>query len=803
MFCFFSSFFAQEIKFVNPYGKPVEKNKVIVYGKNQDTLITNKNGIINLKRRLLFDSITLFENNKAVITKLRSDIENKINEFSIEKNNPNSLPVFEANTKKHSQLIDALKEINHESITIEEIYNSNASSGAELLLLTDGVTIQKSQGGGGSPIIRGFEANRVLLMIDGVRMNNAIYRSGHLQNSLTIDPFITENCDVIYGPSAVSYGSDAIGGVIHYKTIDPKLSLKKDSNIISTTYLNRFNSAIEENTHHIDLNIGGHKVASFSSFTYKQFGNIKMGEKRTHGYNNWGGDYFSVINHNGVDSMILNENENIQKGVGYEQIDLSQKILYQPNKSFSLLFNSQLSLSSDINRLDQLNNITSSDSNSLETPQFSEWRYGPQKRLMNSLTMNFTNSCKLFDEFSSIFSHQDIEESRITRKFRDSLQNNNIEKVAVLGLHVKAIKEIGQFSNLTYGAEIYNNYVKSNGYSVDIVNRDKNVINSRYPNGGSNLQMSGVYAIYNLQKDHISILTGLRYSINNINSSFLDSTINVLFPEFKLNNQALNGTFNFSYYPHQKTKIHIDISTGFRSPNIDDVGKIFTKDQTITIPNLNLSPEYAYNASLGWNQKFYFINSNVKLNLYNSFYVTLLDNVIIKNGFNFNGSSYININDNNYEIIANQNQNSALVYGYSSCINLSVYKKLILHGSTTLTKGYIKSTQTPFGHIPPLIGNLRLKYVYNNNCSISIFSLFNGYKNLLDFGPGNVDNPLEATIDGYPSWQTINTNLIYNFSKNVSANFGCYNIFDIHYKTFASGISSPGRSFLVSFKLTY
>ena len=206
---------------------------------------------------------------------------------------------------------------------------------------------------------------------------------------------------------------------------------------------------------------------------------------------------------------------------------------------------------------------------------------------------------------------------------------------------------------------------------------------------------------------------------------------------------------------------------------------------------------------MGWNQKFYFINSNVKLNLYNSFYVTLLDNVIIKNGFNFNGSSYININDNNYEIIANQNQNSALVYGYSSCINLSVYKKLILHGSTTLTKGYIKSTQTPFGHIPPLIGNLRLKYVYNNNCSISIFSLFNGYKNLLDFGPGNVDNPLEATIDGYPSWQTINTNLIYNFSKNVSANFGCYNIFDIHYKTFASGISSPGRSFLVSFKLTY
>ena len=49
-------------------------------------------------------------------------------------------------------------------------------------------SIQKSQGGGGSPILRGFEANRVLLVVDGVRMNNAIYclDTHKMQSPLTL-----------------------------------------------------------------------------------------------------------------------------------------------------------------------------------------------------------------------------------------------------------------------------------------------------------------------------------------------------------------------------------------------------------------------------------------------------------------------------------------------------------------------------------------------------------------------------------------------------------------------------------------
>ena len=84
--------------------------------------------------------------------------------------------------------------------------------------------VQKSQQGGSSPVIRGFEASRVLLVVDGIRMNNAIYRAGHLQNVITVDQNMLERVEVLYGPASTLYGSDALGGVIHLRTKQPLLS---------------------------------------------------------------------------------------------------------------------------------------------------------------------------------------------------------------------------------------------------------------------------------------------------------------------------------------------------------------------------------------------------------------------------------------------------------------------------------------------------------------------------------------------------------------------------------------------------
>ena len=114
------------------------------------------------------------------------------------------------------------------------------------------VFIQKSQMGGGSPMIRGFSTNRILIVVDGVRMNNAIYRSGNLQNVISIDASTIENTEVIFGPGSVIYGSDAVGGVMSFNTILPRLS-SVDEWEYSGNIMSRLSSANKEKTGHFDF----------------------------------------------------------------------------------------------------------------------------------------------------------------------------------------------------------------------------------------------------------------------------------------------------------------------------------------------------------------------------------------------------------------------------------------------------------------------------------------------------------------------------------------------------------------------
>ncbi|MEZ4689210.1 MAG: TonB-dependent receptor plug domain-containing protein [Ignavibacteria bacterium] len=119
-----------------------------------------------------------------------------------------------------------------EVLNSEDIAFANSQTTADLLQQTGTVFVQKSQLGGGSPVIRGFEANKVLIMIDGVRFNNLIFRGGHLQNVLRIDDNVLKRTEVLFGAGSTIYGSDALGGVMNYYTKDPILSL--NGNTFST-----------------------------------------------------------------------------------------------------------------------------------------------------------------------------------------------------------------------------------------------------------------------------------------------------------------------------------------------------------------------------------------------------------------------------------------------------------------------------------------------------------------------------------------------------------------------------------------
>jgi hemoglobin/transferrin/lactoferrin receptor protein len=165
---------------------------------------------------------------------------------------------------------------NHISVVaLPAVRIMNPQTAADLISMGD-VFVQKSQLGGGSPMIRGFATNRVLINVDGVRMNNAIYREGNIQNVISIDPNIIERTEIIFGPGATMYGSDALGGVMDFHTRRALFSTG-DSLLLKAEAMARWSSASSEQTYHAWINAGGRRVAFLSSFTWSDYGDLVMG----------------------------------------------------------------------------------------------------------------------------------------------------------------------------------------------------------------------------------------------------------------------------------------------------------------------------------------------------------------------------------------------------------------------------------------------------------------------------------------------------------------------------------------------
>ena len=197
-----------------------------------------------------------------------------------------------------------------ETISSLQIRKLNTQSTADLLLQTGFVNVQKSQQGGGSIIMRGFEASRVLLVVDGVRMNNLIYRAGHLQNAITVNQNMLERVEVLFGPSSTVYGSDALGGVVTFYSKNPMFAQGEEKLKTQVGFFTRYGSINNEKTGHFDFNIGTKKLASLTSFTVSDFDDLKMGKSKNPYYKTGFGERnYYVQRVNDKDSLISNSNK--------------------------------------------------------------------------------------------------------------------------------------------------------------------------------------------------------------------------------------------------------------------------------------------------------------------------------------------------------------------------------------------------------------------------------------------------------------------------------------------------------------
>lgn len=291
-------------------------------------------------------------------------------------------------------------------IDAKQISSIQAQTTADLLLSTGKISVQKSQQGGGSPVLRGFEASRVLLVVDGIRMNNIIYRSGHLQNVITLDNASLDRAEVLFGPATTVYGSDALGGAICFFTKKPMLANAGEKNNLKVNAFYRYGDVNNESTGHVDFNLGTKKIASLTSFTYSQFGDLRGGANQNPLYDKtYGERFYFVKRFNDKDSLVKNTSRYNQIESGYSQYDILQKVLFQQSEKLAHQLNIQYSNSSDIPRYDRLTDPSNTGL------RFSEWYYGPQERLLAAYDLNKNDESSFFQKIHFGLNYQAIEES--------------------------------------------------------------------------------------------------------------------------------------------------------------------------------------------------------------------------------------------------------------------------------------------------------------------------------------------------------------------------------------------------------
>ena len=511
-------------------------------------------------------------------------------------------------------------------------------------------------------------------------------------------------------------------------------------------------------------------------------------------YNGSYGERPYYVEHiNGVDSLVKNSDRYLQVGSAYAQYDMVEKLLFQQNQHVSHSINIQYSNSSDIPRYDRLTDPKGSGLNS------AEWYYGPQRRLLTAYDLNIKNESSLFQQIHFGLNYQSLEESRHSRGFGSKNRSNRIENVGVVGANLD-LQRSTKNHVVRFGLDAQLNDLKSTASKENIEDGSTVSLDTRYPDGKNNMNNYALYFSHTWTiNDQLTLTDGIRGGYATLHSTLVDTALLFHLPYTKIDQKTpvLSGSIGLIHSPSDDLKLSLLLSTGFRVPNVDDMSKIFESEPgKVIVPNVDLKPEKTINYELGITKIF---NGNSRWE--NTMYYTTFKDVAVVDTFTYNGSDSLMYDGSISRVYANQNKENAYIFGFSSNFISKVDDHFIMSLGLNYTYGRVKtdSSDVPLDHIPPFMARTSFSYT-NNKFNADFFINFSGAKLLKNYSLGGEDNEQYATELGIPAWFTLNLRVGYQLYKGISVNAGIDNIFDIQYRTFASGINAPGRNVFVSLK---
>ena len=663
-------------------------------------------------------------------------------------------------TRTERNLFEVSKPLN--LVNSRQIENREAKTSAEALREEAGLFVQKTNHGGGSAIIRGLSSNQILLLVDGIRLNNSTYRLGNHQYLTTVDNQMVDRIEVVRGPSSLMYGSDALGGTINILTRNPDFvsgGLQFQSRLF-----NRYATADEEKTSRAEFQLQNHRIAFIGGLSYKNYGDLKRGSSNSR-----------IELEQSTDGVF-------QRPSGYKAYDMDGKILLAltPDQYLSAVF--QQTRQYDVPRYDKY-----------ENDGYFLWNYEPQQRQLtylryeNHLRKHYLNSVR------TTVSYHLQEEGRQMQKSSDGEITNEADRVRTLGLTIDLNSVLGNHL-LTYGSEFYFDKVSSNRYFLDPqTNSSEEDIQGRYPDG-ARYNSYGLFLQDEVQLRPSTLLSlGLRYSYFTTDfavpeGSFFSSSDG----NFSQNFKSLTSSLGLVHQIIPGLYLNCNVGQAFRAPNLSDISKLGeSKGNIYEIPNPDLGPEKMLSIDAGFK-----INTPRIFATFSVYYSRITD-LLASAETTYNGSSTIEINGIQYQLKSKKNIGNAYIRGTEAEFRYRLSSHLETGANLAYTYGQNTTLAEPVGGIPPLFGLVNVKW-QKPEYGMEFFVRFAGKQDRLS--ADDLDDP-RIPPGGTPSWNTLNLRGNIRIQKYIRLRGAVENILDQNYREHGSGINGPGRNFILSLEL--
>ena len=417
-----------------------------------------------------------------------------------------------------------------------------------------GVFLQQTTPGQGAAIVRGLKGSEVLHLVDGMRLNNAIFRNAPTQYLSLVSPGTIDRIEIVRGAPASLYGSDAVGGVVQVISRIPSFesagSRREAFLAFDTGDLTRILRA--------SLDVGNEKIAALVGGEYLKSGNRRTGS----------GDRIGPS--------------------AYESKGGRLAVSATPDEDSSWLFDLQFGTQPMTPRVDEL--VAGFGQSE---PSSAEFYFAPNERLFGHVR-HIRKDALWGADWNFDLGWQQIVDDRLSRNFQSDVRIHEMNRSDLFGLSMNASGN-SETGSWIVGAEVYHDKVESLRFAEDLVSGQTTAVTARFPDG-STVDQAAIFG--NILRDvgeRQTLSGGLRFS-----SISVDLPQSDVVPASTIDQEDFSADLGWTFELTPSTQLTSNLGYGFRAPNVFDLGTLGERPgNRFNVPNPDLESEHITQLDFG------------------------------------------------------------------------------------------------------------------------------------------------------------------------------------------------------------